>query len=147
MNIKTFLLSSFTVLVTSLFAQKKMYNITQFGAVADAKTLNTLAIQKAIDTCAARGGGRVMVPKGTFLSGSIRLKTGVELHITEGGILLGSTLHKDYKNDNPDGWYGFILANNQQNIAITGKGIIDIQGFRGEPAVCRCNDESQTPSR
>lgn len=109
-------------------SQKNDFVITQFGAVADTSVLSTKAIQKAIDTCAAQGGGRVIVPKGQFLSGSIRLKTGVELHITEGATLWGSPLHKDYKNDNPDGWYGFILANDVQGIGISGKGVIDIQG-------------------
>jgi polygalacturonase len=113
---------------TALNARQKTFNITQFGAIPDAKTLNTQAIQKAIDTCATLGGGCVLIPKGTFLSGSFKLKSGVELHITEGGILLGSTQHKDYSKDIPEAWYGFILAHNQHDISITGKGIIDGQG-------------------
>ncbi len=112
----------------SLNARQKVFDITQFGAIPDAKTLNTQAIQRAIDTCATLGGGRVVIPNGTFLSGSFKLKSGVELHITEGGILLGSTQHKDYSMDIPQAWYGFILAYNQHDISITGKGIIDEQG-------------------
>ena len=111
-----------------LFGQNITVNITDFGAIGDAKTLNTESIQRTIDTCAAQGGGQVIVPQGTFLSGSIRLKTGVELHLTEGGVLLGSAEHKDYKNDNRNSWYAFIMANNQNRIAITGKGTIDGQG-------------------
>lgn len=99
-----------------------------YGAVADGITINTQSIQKTIDACTEQGGGRVIVPKGTFLTGSIYLKTGVELHITEGGILLGSTKHQDYKNENPYGWYALIMANAQNHIVITGKGIIDGQG-------------------
>ncbi len=101
------------------------FSISEFGAVADAKTLNTQAIQQAIDKCTAQGGGVVLIPKGTFLTGTIVLKTGVNLHFTEGGILLGSSKRADYeKND----WYALILAKGQKNISITGKGIIDGQG-------------------
>ena len=107
---------------------KRAFNIMDYGAVADGITLNTQSIQKTIDACTEQGGGRVIVPKGTFLTGSIYLKTGVELHITEGSILLGSTKHRDYKNENPYGWYALIIANAQSHIAITGKGIIDGQG-------------------
>lgn len=101
------------------------FSISEFGAVADAKTLNTQAIQQAIDKCTAQGGGVVLIPKGTFLTGTIVLKTGVNLHFTEGGILLGSSKRADYeKND----WYALILAKGQKNISITGKGTIDGQG-------------------
>ena len=100
-------------------------SITDFGAIADGKTLNTKAIQAAIDTCSARGCGKVIVPKGVFLTGTIVLKSGVNLHFTEGSILLGSSRREDYqKND----WYALILAKNQKNIKITGKGTIDGQG-------------------
>ena len=104
------------------YAQK---SIVDFGAIADGKTLNTTAIQSAIDNCFAKGGGKVIVPKGVFLTGTIVLKTGVNLHFTEGAILLGSSRREDYqKND----WFALILAKNQKNIKITGKGIIDGQG-------------------
>jgi polygalacturonase len=104
------------------YAQK---SIIDFGAIPDGKTLNTTAIQSAIDDCFAKGGGKVIVPKGTFLTGTIVLKTGVNLHFTEGAILLGSSRREDYqKND----WYALILAKSQKNIKITGKGIIDGQG-------------------
>ena len=100
-------------------------SITDFGAIADGKTVNTKAIQAAIDTCSARGGGKVIVPKGVFLTGTIVLKSGVNLHFTEGSILLGSSRREDYqKND----WYALILAKNQKNIKITGNGTIDGQG-------------------
>ena len=107
---------------------KRTFNIMDYGAVADGITINTQSIQKTIDACMEQGGGQVIVPKGMFLTGSIYLKKGVELHITEGGVLLGSTKHRDYKNENPYEWYALIMANAQSNIAITGKGIIDGQG-------------------
>lgn len=56
-----------------------MYNISDFGAVADGKTLNTEFIQKAIDVCYENGGGRVTVPAGVFVTGTIYLKSNVEL--------------------------------------------------------------------
>ena len=119
---------SILLFLNAFFPSKRSFNIVDYGAVADGLTLNTQAIQKAIDACTLYGGGQVIVPKGMFLTGSIYLKSGVELHITEGGVLLGSTKHRDYKNENPYGWYAFIMANAQTQIAITGKGIIDGQG-------------------
>jgi polygalacturonase len=119
---KIYLLFYIIISQSSTYAQ---FNIATFGAIGDAKTLNTQAIQQAIDKCTAQGGGVVKVPKGVFLTGTIVLKTGVKLEITEGGILLGSSKREDYqKND----WYALILAKGQKNISITGKGIIDGQG-------------------
>jgi len=74
----------------------KHYLITDYGAVADGTTLNTAAIQKAIDTASAAGGGVLEIPKGTFLSGSIFLKKGVDLYLDEGAVLLGSQNIEDY---------------------------------------------------
>ena len=70
--------------------------ITDFGAVAGGETLNTAAIQAAIDAAAARGGGRVVIPAGVFRSGSIFLKQGVALHLAEGAVLKGSENIEDY---------------------------------------------------
>ena len=72
------------------------YPITSHGAVADGKTINTAAIQSAIDAASAGGGGRVVIPKGVFRSGSIFLKQNVELHVAEGATLLGSNDITDY---------------------------------------------------
>ncbi|MEY3895915.1 MAG: hypothetical protein RLZZ214_1435 [Verrucomicrobiota bacterium] len=74
----------------------KRFNISDYGAVADGKTLNTAAIQRAIDTAATKGGGLIVVPKGTFMSGSIFMKRGVELWLDEGAVLLGSPNIADY---------------------------------------------------
>src|SRR5689334_12929805 len=67
----------------------KDFPITDFGAVADGKTSNTAAIQKAIDACSTAGGGTVVVPKGTFITGSIFLKKGTNLRIDKDGVLKG----------------------------------------------------------
>jgi alpha-L-rhamnosidase len=74
----------------------KHYVITDYGAVGDGTTMNTAFIQKAIDTAAAAGGGVLEIPTGTFLSGSIFLKPGVELYLDEGAVLLGSQNIEDY---------------------------------------------------
>ncbi|HIF13903.1 MAG TPA: glycoside hydrolase family 28 protein [Bacteroidetes bacterium] len=102
------------------------YNILDFGATSDGKTLNTVKIQLAIDSAHKNGGGRVVVPEGRFLTGSILLKSGVELHLLKDAVLLGSTLPVNYINIGY--WKALVLASGQENISITGKGEIDGQG-------------------
>ena len=74
----------------------KRFMITDHGAVGDGQTLNTKAIQTAIDRCAAGSGGVVVVPKGTFLSGAIFLRQGVNLSVEKDGVLKGSINPEDY---------------------------------------------------
>ena len=112
--------------------------ITDFGAVGDGKTLNTAAIQSAIDACTAVGGGRVSVPAGRFLSGTILLKSNVELHLETGAELISSLDPADmpdlmggFEDDNRDtGWEGgcFLLARHAENVTISGFGCIDGRG-------------------
>jgi hypothetical protein len=104
------------------------YNILDYGAKADGKTLNTINIQSAIDAAHSNNGGRVMIPEGIFLTGSIIMKSGVELHLLKNAVLLGSTDPKQYLKINR--WIALVLADNQKNMAITGEGIIDGQGRR-----------------
>ena len=112
------------------------YNVADYAAVGDGKTLNTQAIQQAIDQCAADGGGTVILPAGIYLSGTLVLKDNVRLHISEGAVLLGSKQIKDYKEFRPaipsynDGFlrYSLIYAEDAVNIAVTGGGKIDGQG-------------------
>ncbi|MDP9080302.1 MAG: glycosyl hydrolase family 28 protein [Bacteroidota bacterium] len=106
-------------------AQIKIYNIKHYGAIADVKTNNTTAIQKAIDEASANGGGRVLVPAGKFVTGVITLKSNVELHIDKNGLLLGSAIRADYGEGKAS---PLIVSNNQHHIAITGQGTIDGQG-------------------
>jgi len=114
----------FTILSTVLAA--RTYNIASFGAVGDGKTLNTLAIQKAIDQAHADGGGTVIIPPGNFVSGSIFLKSGVGLYLEKKAVLLGSTELKDYARLYK--WMSLILAEKASNIFIDGKGTIDGRG-------------------
>ncbi len=114
-----------------------VYNILDYGAVSDGETKCTAAIQKAIDDCSATGG-RVLIPAGRFLSGTLRLKSDVELHLQQGAVLLSSLEEKDiidyFKEEGDgagiDGFDGgcFLFALHERNIAITGTGVIDGQG-------------------
>ena len=74
-------------------------SILSYGAVSDGVTLNTKAIQRAITEVAAAGGGRVIVPTGTFYTGTIYMESHVELHLEQGARLLASADFADY---NPD---------------------------------------------
>ena len=97
---------------------------------------NGTAIQRAIDEVAAAGGGRVSVPAGTYESGSIRLRSGVELHLEKGAMIRGGTRSEDYF-EFPDSVCKvkpeksarvFVYAWDAENIAITGEGLIDGRG-------------------
>lgn len=118
------------------FSQSFDYNAAEFGAVGDGKTLNTTAIQSAIDSAYDNGGGKVIIPAGTYLTGSLDLRSNVELHISNGAVLLGSTNIEDYSKRVPDLEsyndlfleYALIYAEQQKNIAVTGNGTIDGQG-------------------
>lgn len=111
-------------------------NILNTGAVCDGKTLNTRSIQAAIDACTENGGGQVIVPAGTFVTGTIWLKSHVELHLSHGAVLKASENLDDYNaldaypqnySYMPEGWVGkhLIIAVNQTDIAVTGSGTLD----------------------
>ncbi len=111
---------------TTIWAQKNEFNIEKYGALGDGLKLNTKEIQKAVDQAHEKGGGVVIVPEGVFLSGGIILRSGVELHLNEGAVLLGSISPYDYQP--LDNRWSFIVASGEKNISVTGKGIIDGQG-------------------
>ncbi|WP_432221116.1 glycoside hydrolase family 28 protein [Flavobacterium sp. TMP13] len=119
---------------------KKEFNILKYGAISDGKTLNTKAIQRAINAANnVKSGGTVVFPKGNFLSGSIEMKSNVDLYFSEGAVLLGSTDPNQYmamdskgrphspKNDD-NSQLALLLASKANNIKIYGKGTIDGQG-------------------
>lgn len=108
------------------YSFSKDFNILDYGAVPDGKTLNTESIQATIDAANAQGGGRVIVPNGRFLSGTIYIKTAVDFHIQKGGVILGSTNPAHY--DKIRWWKGFVVADRQENVSISGNGTIDGQG-------------------
>jgi len=102
------------------------YKVKDFGADPEARVLSTAAIQEAIEAAAMNGGGRVIISEGVYLSGSLILKSGVELHLEPHAVLLGSTNPRDYVKINSK--LALILADQQKKIAISGKGTIDGQG-------------------
>jgi unsaturated rhamnogalacturonyl hydrolase len=114
---------------------RRDFVITNFGAVGDGKTDCTAAIAQAIDACAAKGGGRVVVPAGQFVTGAIHLKSMVNLHLEQtNSILLFTTNPKAYPlvftRFEGTELYNFsplIYADNQKNIGVTGKGTLDGQ--------------------
>jgi len=110
-----------------------MFNITDFGAVGNGATLNTKAIQQAIDACAAAGGGRVYVPAGTFVTGAISLRSNIEFHLSAGAVLRGSRNFADFPivdRESHEHHFGDGLLTGYRltNVAITGRGKIDGQG-------------------
>ncbi|MDO4587638.1 MAG: glycosyl hydrolase family 28 protein [Planctomycetia bacterium] len=117
----------------------ELFDVRDFGAVGDGKTIDTEAIQKAIDACHAAGGGTVYLPKGVWVSGSLHLKSYIDFHLAPQAILLGSSNPDDY--DKPDfvpqnaafssdfvkGGH-LINAIEQTKIRISGRGRIDGNG-------------------
>src|SRR5437763_11627913 len=111
------------------------FPITKFGAVANGKADCTEAFAKAIDACNKSGGGRVVVPAGEFLTGAIHLRSNVNLHLAKNATIKFSRDPKKYLPVVFTRWEGmelmnyspFIYAFEQENIAITGEGVIDGQ--------------------
>ncbi len=115
--------------------QKRSFYLHRFGAKGDGVTDCTSAFRSAIEQCAKEGGGKVIVPPGTYLTGAIHLKSNINLEVSEGATIKFSTNPKDYLPVVFSRWEGtelfnyspFIYAFEQQNIAITGKGTLDGQ--------------------
>ena len=112
------------------------FSITSFGAVGDGATDCSNAFRQAIEKCSAEGGGRVVVPKGIFLVGAIHLKSNVNLHVSKEATLRFSADPKQYLPVVFARWEGvecmnysaLIYAFEQENIAVTGEGVLDGQG-------------------
>jgi hypothetical protein len=130
-------------LVSLHAAEPKVFDITAHGAKGDGTTLNTPMIQQAVDACHEAGGGVVSVPKGVFLTGSLRLKSGVVLRIEKDAILRGSPKIADYAVETAElHWHEYdmfktfnvqyrpalIYAEDAERIGLEGSGVIDGQG-------------------
>ncbi len=109
-------------------------NVTECGAVGDGKILNTAALNKAVSACAEAGGGQVCVPPGRFVTGTVRLKSGVTLVLAAGAEIVGTPDLDQYESFAPpeskpgskNHWHrALILGDGVENVAITGPGIID----------------------
>ena len=125
----------FVALSCGCAAQDRRVSVTEFGALNDGQTVNTEAIQAAIDALAADGGGTLVIPSGTFLSGAIFLKQGVGLHLDEGAVLKGTTNMADYRLVQTR-WEGeeriwvsaLVNAFDMQGVRLTGSGTLDGSG-------------------
>jgi polygalacturonase len=113
----------------------KRYLISDLGAVGDGMTVNTKAIQAAIDRCATEGGGVIVVPKGTFLSGALYFKQGVNLQIEKDAVLKSTTVMTDFPPIYTN-WEGierywtsaFLNFVGMKNVDVSGEGVIDGSG-------------------
>src|SRR5579871_3829939 len=109
----------------SLAAQLQTFDVRDFGAVGDGKTNCAEALQRAIDRASQSGRGVVVFPAGKFLTGTLILKSNVELRLDRGSTILGSRLRSDYSHG---AMYALLRADGCHDIAITGEGEIDGQG-------------------
>ena len=116
--------------------EAKDYNIVDYGAVSDTTRLSTEAIQRAVDDCSAAGGGRVVVPAGSYKTGTLVLRSHVDFHLETGATLYGSTRLEDYRPMKTDyvslrTWgetVQLIFADKVQDVSISGHGTIDGRG-------------------
>ena len=113
---------------------RALFNVHDYGAKGDGRTLATVALNAAVDACAAAGGGTVYVPPGRYLTGTVVLKSHVTLDLDAGATLLGSEDPMDYP-PTPSAWGDgratmapLIYAVDAENVTITGRGTIDGQG-------------------
>jgi hypothetical protein len=113
----------------------RVFNVRDQGAVGDGTTLDTASINQAIEACATAGGGQVLIPPGRYLTGTVRLRSHVTLFLDAGATLIGTTNLALYEQPKPPDfmpearwgkWHrGLIIAENAEDVAITGPGAID----------------------
>lgn len=110
----------------------------QFGIAPGTQDLCTEAIQTAIDELAKQGGGHVIIPRGVWYTGPLRLRSNIDLHLNRGAVLMFSTnkelyVQPDDPRDGSKKCYALIRASKCENVGITGQGVIDGQGFFWRP--------------
>ncbi|MFA9389612.1 MAG: glycoside hydrolase family 28 protein [Prolixibacteraceae bacterium] len=139
------ILTTILAIVLVLSIQAKEYNVLDFGAKGDSSTINTKAIQAAIDAC-SETKGKLVFPSGNYISGTVFIKSNVNIELQEGAVLYGSINLDDYP-DIKHGMYvykyahhAFIYAYDAHNISITGKGRIDGRGAHPQFSLMRESD-------
>jgi polygalacturonase len=121
--------------MTSGARSVSIFNVRVHGAMGDGQTLDSPAIQSAIDTCAAQGGGTVTLPAGQYLTGSLFLRNNISLHLDSGAVILGSEnpddypiIHSRWEGKHQDTYAPLITGQNLNNISVIGRGTIDGRG-------------------
>ena len=148
MNKKQIFYSSFLAFIlciTENLLIASNYNVKDYGAVGDGKTVDSPAINKAIDDAAEGGGGTVYFPAGTYLSFSIRLKSNIGLYLDHGAVILAASPAEHeggydpaepnewskYQDQGHSHWHNSLIwGENLENISISGHGMIDGKGLR-----------------
>jgi polygalacturonase len=149
------------ILIPSLFIgfdfNTSFYNVKDFGALGNGKTLDSPAINKAIEEAAAKGGGTIFFPAGTYLSTSIRLKSNISLFLDQGSIILAADPKDGFKYDLPeenkwDEYQDFghtyfhnslIWGENLENVSILGSGLINGDGLVRGGSQSRSREEQE----
>lgn len=113
------------------------YDVLHFGAIPDGTVLNTRSLQNALDACERKGGGRVLIPAGRYLTGALNLHSNIDLHLEQGATLLFSENPDDYPTVSTR-WGGLechayspcLYSSHAENVSLSGGGVIDGQGQR-----------------
>src|SRR5208337_4074410 len=124
-----------TLLAATAWVQgATVVSVTEHGARGDGKTLDTSALNRAVEACAGAGGGQVRVPPGRYLTGTVRLRTGITLVLDAGAVLVGTPGLDQYESYAPpesrpgdrNHWHrALVLGVGVENVTITGPGVID----------------------
>lgn len=118
----------FSLLIVPFLTTAQTNNILDFGAKGDGVFVNTQAINDAVNKCFENGGGTVLVPAGTYVTGTIVLKSNVNLHLEPGAVLSGSENLNDYSQSFRKN--GIIFCEDAYNVSISGKGTIQANGIK-----------------
>jgi polygalacturonase len=124
-----FVFSGCATLSPRSLAGAHTFNVRRFGAVGDGKTIDTAAIQKALDECGHAGGGTVLIPRGTYLSKPLTLRTKTTLFLEKGAMLKATDERADFQSsEGSNSFIPFIGGKDLENVTIAGNGIIDGSG-------------------